>query len=219
MTLVYILLAVIAFILWKIYRQKEQEREEMANEKLDAEYEERKKERFKDYPHLIGKLEGNWLDVFAMHHERGLPLLKLSFMLMLGESVKIDYSDGSMKWDNLWSCSEELLEHLEEFHEGTVAEHEIAVATYWQIAAEALGKLIEESPEKTISDSGRDNAPLEGHQLEVKPFTDIERIANLFPKKANHPEKEITFYDEKGGFPRESEGSTRIHEKLQAQGA
>jgi uncharacterized protein (DUF952 family) len=58
MTLVYILLAVIAFILWKIYRQREEEKEAVEAEKFDVEWEAKKKEEFKDYPHLYGKLEG-----------------------------------------------------------------------------------------------------------------------------------------------------------------
>ncbi|MCI0566067.1 hypothetical protein L0Y46_02605, partial [bacterium] len=133
MTFIYILLAIIAFILWKIYRQREDEKEQIASEKFDAEWEEKKKEEFKDYPHLWGKLEGNWLEVFANHHKNGLPLLKIAFLLMLGESTKIDYSEGSLKYDSLWDCSKELLEHLEKYHEGTTAEHEIALCTYWQI--------------------------------------------------------------------------------------
>src|SRR5574337_1210177 len=120
--LVIILLAIIAYILWKIYRQKEDEKEQIDNEKSDAEYEAKKKERFKDYPHLYGKLEGNWLDVFAMHAERGTPLLNLAFMLYLQESTKIDFSEGAHKWDILWDLTEEILEDLEKNHEGTNTE-------------------------------------------------------------------------------------------------
>ena len=36
MTLVYILLIVIAYILWRIYRQKEEEKERIADEKYDT---------------------------------------------------------------------------------------------------------------------------------------------------------------------------------------
>lgn len=202
MILVYILLAVIAFILWRIYRQREDERAEIVDEKFDAEWEQKQKEKFKDYPHLYGKLEGNWLDVFAGQAERGTPLLKLAFHLYLSESTKIDFSEGAQKWDTLWDLTEELLEHLEKFHEGSVVEHEIAVTTYWQIAAEAVGELIKENPE------------IEGKKLETEPYTNISKIVLLFPKKANHPAKEISFSDEKGLFPRESKGSTYIHEKI-----
>jgi hypothetical protein len=213
-TLGIILLAVIAYYLWKIYRQKEEEKEQIANEKAEAESEQRDKERFKNYPHLYGKLEGNWLDVFAHHAENNLPLLNMAFMLMLQESTKIDYSEGSMKWDSLWTCTEELLEHLEKFHEGSIVEHQIAVCTYWQIAAGAMEKLIEESPEKTKTPAGRDSAPIEGKKLEVAPFTNINKIVSLFPKKADHSAKELSFTEEKGNFPRESKGSKLIHDRI-----
>src|SRR3989338_805386 len=146
MTFVYILLAIIAFILWKIYRQKEDEKQVITVEKHDAEWEARKKEEFKDYPHLYGKLEGNWLEVFALHAKNPGHLMKMMFYLMLGESTKIDYSEGSMKYDGLWDFSKELLEHLEKYHEGTVTEHEIALCTYWQIAATEVGELIKKKP-------------------------------------------------------------------------
>lgn len=92
-----ILLAVIAYMLWRIYRQREDEKIEIYNEKLDVKHEQERKEKFKDYPHLYGKLEGNWLDVFAHHAENDIPLLKLAFLLYLGESTKIDLSDGARK--------------------------------------------------------------------------------------------------------------------------
>lgn len=216
--IILILLAVIAYILWKIYRQKENEKEQIANEKFDAEWEAKKKEKFKDYPHLYGKLEGNWLEVFAMHTTNPGHLMKLMFFLMLGESTKIDYSEGSMKYDALWDCSKELLEHLEKYHEGSVTEYEIALCTYWQISAEKVGELIGQSPEKHLSDKGKEWAPIEGSKIEAEPFTNIENIALLFPKKANHPKTEITFFNEDGSFPRQSSGSNMIDKKITALG-
>lgn len=218
MTILYILLAIIAYFIYRIYRQKEDERETIANEKFDIEREAKKKEEFKDYPHLYGKLEGNWLEVFALHAKNPGHLLKMAFYLMLGESTKIDYSEGSMKWDSLWDASKELLEHLEKYHEGSITEHEIALCTYWQISAEAVGELIKESLEKIITKSGRDTAPIEGRKLEVEPYTNIDKIASLFPKKVNHPAKEITFFNPDGSFPRESKGSALIDEKISALG-
>jgi hypothetical protein len=212
--IVVILLAIIAYILWRIYRQKEEEKEQIANEKFDAGWEQKQKEKFKDYPHLYGKLEGNWLDVFVHHAENNIPLLNLAFMLYLQESTKIDFSEGAQKWDTLWDLTEEILEDLEKHHEGSTTEHLIAVCTYWQIASEAMGELIKESPEKTKTPKGRDSAPIEGNKLEVKPFTDIKNILSLFPKNANHPEKELLFTDEKGNFPRESKGSKLIHDRI-----
>ncbi|MDD3064343.1 MAG: hypothetical protein PHX50_16220 [Massilibacteroides sp.] len=214
MIILYIILAIIAYYIYRIYRQKEDEKDAIYNEKLDVEHEQARKEKFKDYPHLYGKLEGNWLDVFAHHAENNLPLLNLAFMLYLEESTKIDFSEGAQKWDTLWDITEEILEDLEKHHEGTPAEHLIAVCTYWQIASEAMGELIKESPEKTKTPKGRDSAPIEGKKLEVKPFTDIKNILSLFPKKANHPAKELSFTDEKGNFPRESKGSEMIHKRI-----
>lgn len=206
MTIVIILLAIIAFILWKIYRQREEEKEQVANEKFDAEWEAKKKEEFKDYSHLYGKLEGNWLEVFANHHKKGLPLLKIAFLLMLEGTTKFELSDGSLKYDSLWDCTKELLEHLEKYHEGSTAEHEIAVCTYWQIAAGAAEELTKENPE------------VEGKKMETEPFTNIDNIASLFPKKANHPAKEITFFNTDSSFPRESKGSTLLDKKIEALG-
>lgn len=220
MTYVIILLAIIAFILWKIYRQKEDEREAIADEKSDAEYERKRKERFKDYPHLFEKIDDTWIQVFAPQSniDGKSYLLKSMFFLMVGESTKIDYSEGSMKYDSLWNATKELLEHLEKFHEGTVVEHEIALATYWQLAATKMGELIEEKPNTGSLSSGAHTSPIEGEEVEKAPFTDIENIASLFPKKANHTAKEITFFNADGSFPRESEGSTLIDEKLSALG-
>ena len=213
MLLLYILLAIIAYILWRIYRQKEDEKIEAYNEKLDIQHEQKRKEKFKDYPHLYGKLEGNWLDVFAMHAENKTPLLNLAFMLYLQESTKIDYSEGAHKWDVMWDLSEELLEDLEKYHEGSTDEHLIAVCTYWQIASEAMGKLIETSPNKEMR-SGRATSEIGGEKLEVKPYTNIKNITSLFPKKSNHPAEELSFVDEKGSFPRESKGSKLIHDRI-----
>lgn len=214
MTIIYILLAIIAYYIYRIYRQKEDEKDAIYNEKLDAEHEQARKEEFKDYPHLYGKLEGNWLDVFVHHAENDIPLLNLAFMLYLGESTKIDFSEGSQKWDTLWDLTEELLEDLEKHHEGTTTEHLIAVCTYWQIAAGAMGELIEENPNTGGLSSGAHTSEIEGEKLEVEPYTNIKNILSLFPKKTNHPAKELLFTDEKGRFPRKSEGSKLIHERI-----
>lgn len=220
MTLVVILLAVIAYILWKIYRQKEDEKDSIANEKADAEYEQNRKERFKDYPHLFEKIDDKWIQVFAPQSNIDGKdyLLKSMFYLMLGESTKIDYSEGSVKFDSLFDATKELLEHLEKFHEGSVVEHEIALATYWQLAAMKMGELIEEQPNSGSLSSGAHTSPIEGEELEKAPFTDIEKIASFFPKKANHPKHEISFFNEDGSFPRESNGSPLIDEKMKALG-
>lgn len=220
MTIVYILLAIIAYYIYRIYRQKEDEKQAIADEKFNAEWEQQKKEKFKDYPHIYGKLEGNWLKVFhETAVEKGIPLLRVMFYLMVGESTKIDYSEGSTKYDSLWDATKELLEHLEKFHEGSVVEHEIALATYWQIAAMEMDKLLKEKPNtKSLSSPNAHTAEIEGEKLEKAPFTDIEKITSLFPKKDNHPAHEITFFNKDGSFPRESKGSTLIDEKISALG-
>lgn len=218
MTPLYILLAIIAYILWRIYLQKEEEKEQIANEKFDAEYKQSRKERFKDYPHLFEKIDDSWIQVFAKQSNiNGKDyLLKSMFFLMVSESTKIDYSEGSMKYDSLWDATKELLEHLEKFHEGSVVEHEIALATYWQLAATKMGELIKEKPNTGSLSSDAHTSPIEGKELEKAPFTDIEKITSLFPKKANHPDKEITFFNKDGSFPRESKGSVLIDEKISA---
>ena len=99
-----------------------------------------------------------------------------------------------------------MLEHLEKYHEGSIAEHEIAICTYWQIAAGAAEELTKENPE------------VEGKKLEMEPFINIDKIASLFPKKADHPAKEITFFNSDGSFPRESKGSAIIDKKIEALG-
>lgn len=214
MTLLYILLAVIAYVLWRIYRQKEEGKEQIANEKIDAEYEIERKKRFSDYPHLYGEIEDSWLEVFAHNAENNIPLLNLAFMLYLHETTKIAFSEGSRVWDTLWDLTEELLEHLEKYHEGTDTEYLIAICFYWQMSAESMGKLIDGSPEKTKTQSGREEAPIERKKLETVPYTNIENIFSLFPKKTNHPPKELSFRDKKGNFPRESKGSKLVHKRI-----
>jgi len=220
MIILYIILAIIAYYIYRIYRQKEDEKDAIYNEKLDAEHEKNRKEKFKDYSHLFEKIDDSWIEVFA--HQGNIDgkdyLLKSMFYLMLGESTKIDYSEGSMKYDSLFDVTKELLEHLEKYHEGSVLEHEIALATYWQLAATRMGELIKERPNTGSLSSGAHTAEIEGEELEKAPFTDIEKIASWFPKKANHPAHEITFFNKDGSFPRESNGSALIDEKISALG-
>lgn len=221
MILLYIILAIIAYYIYRIYRQKEDEKDAIYNEKLDVEHEQARKEKFKDYPHLFEKIDDSWIQVFAgQGNIDGKDyLLKSMFYLMLGESTKIDYSEGSTKYDSLWDVTKELLEHLEKYHEGSVLEHEIALATYWQLAATRMGELIKERPNTgSLSSADAHTSPIEGEELEKAPFTDIEKIASWFPKKANHPAHEITFFNKDASFPRESKGSALIDEKMSVLG-
>lgn len=220
MIILYIILAIIAYYIYRIYRQKEDEKDAIYNEKLDAEHEQARKEKFKDYPHLFGNIDDSWIQVFSQQSNIDGKdyLLKSMFYLMVHESCRIDYSEGSTKYDSLWNATKELLEHLEKFHEGSVVEHEIALATYWQLAATKMGELIEENPNTGSLKSGAHTSEVAGEKVEVAPFTDIEKIAELFPKKANHPAHEITFFNKDGSFPRESKGSALIDEKMSALG-
>jgi hypothetical protein len=165
-----ILLATIAYFLWRIYSQRNEERIKTLTQE-DAEN--RDSELAKKFPHLVGNIESNWIQVFESNSESGISILKLSWLSYEGESTKIDFSDGSFAWDNLWNLSEELLEHLEQFHEGSNLEHEIAISYYWQLAAEAMGDLVAENP------------VIEGSKMEVEPFTNISKILSFFPKKDN----------------------------------
>ncbi len=220
MIILYIILAIIAYYIYRIYRQKEDEKDAIYNEKLDVEHEQARKEKFKNYPHLFEKIDDSWIQVFAgQGNIDGKDyLLKSMFYLMLGESTKIDYSEGSVKYDSLFDATKELLEHLEKYHEGSVLEHEIALATYWQLAATRMGELIKEKPNTGSLSGDAHTSPIEGEEIEKEPFTDLEKIVSWFPKKANHPAHEITFFNKDGSFPRESKGSALIDEKMSTLG-
>ena len=81
-----------------------------------------------------------------------------------------------------------------------------------------MGELVKENPNTGSLKSGTHTSEVAGEKLEVAPFTDIENIASLFPKKTNHPDHEITFFNKDGSFPRESKGSALIDEKIKALG-
>ena len=205
MTFIYILLAIIAFILWKIYRQKENEREAIADEKFDAEWEAKKKEEFKDFPHLIGKVDYTWLELFGkLYVEKDFPHINAAFMMYLKEAnnTKLDIIEVDHLFDSLWDLTEELIEHLEKYHESTKYEYDIAITTFWQNAAQEAESFM-----------GKDFETIK-KMFQSAPFTDIEKIPSWFPKKDNHPAKELSFRDKEGNFPRESEGSKVIHERI-----
>ncbi|PIV50940.1 hypothetical protein COX67_04790 [Candidatus Falkowbacteria bacterium CG_4_10_14_0_2_um_filter_36_22] len=204
MTLLYILLAIIAYILWRIYRQKEEEKEQIADEKYDAEWEAKKKEEHKDYPHLIGNIDYTWLKLFGkLYIEKNISHLNAAFSMYLKESnnTKLDM-EVDMLFNSVWDLTEELLEHLETYHESTKYENEIAIITYWQLIAEEAESFV-----------GKDMEAIK-KAFRTTPFTDIEKISSFFPKKDNHPDKELSFRDEKGEFPRESKGSKLIHDRI-----
>ena len=205
MTLITILLAVIAYILWRIYRQREDERESIADEKFEAEWEEKKKEEFKDYPHLIGKIDYSWLELFGrlyINHEGSH--LNQAFMMYLREAnnTKLDMFEVDELFNCLWDLTEELIEHLEKYHESTKFENEIAIITYWQNLPNGEEVFV-----------GKDIEAIK-KMFQSSPFTDIEKIPMWFPRKDNHPNKELSFRDENGNFPRESKGSEIVHKRI-----
>jgi hypothetical protein len=215
-TIIVILLAVIAYILWRIFRQKEDEKQAITDEKFDAEWEAKKKEEFKDYPHLIEKVDYTWLELFGRlyvetdknHPGRwqngGSPHLNAAFTMYLKEAnnTKLDIMEVDHLFDSLWDLTEELIEHLEKYHESTKYEYEIAIISFWQLVAQEAESFI-----------GKDFEVIK-KMFQSAPFTDIEKITSWFPKKDNHPEKELSFRDEKGNFPRESKGSKIIHDRI-----
>jgi len=175
---------------------------------LEAEWEQKRKEEFKRYPHLIGNVSYTWLNLFGkVYLEKGFPHLKAAYLIYLQTSnnTKLDMQ-ADLLFSSLWNLSEELLEHLEKCHESSEYEYEIAILTYWQTIAEKDESLI-----------GKDAKTLKTI-FQSPPFTDIQKIASWFPKNTNHPVKEISYTDEDGTFPRKSNGSTLIEEKLKALG-
>jgi len=213
-TIGIILLAVIAYFLWKIYNQREEEKRQIADDKFEVDWEAKKKEEFKDFPHLIGKVDYTWLEIFGRQYVEieknhpgrwqngGSPHLNAAFMMYLKESNNTERNiiEVDHLFDSLWDLTEELLEHLEKFHEGTKYEYEIAIITFWQLA-------------ETESFKGENFETIK-KMFQSAPFTDIEKITSWFPKKDNHPDKELEFRDDEGIFPRESKGSKIIHDRI-----
>lgn len=216
MIILYILLAIIAYYLYQIYRQKENEKQVIADQKFDTDWEAKKKEEFKDYPHLIGKIDYTWLELFGRLYVEtdknnpgrwqngGSPHLNAAFMIYLKEAnnTKLDIMEVDQLFDSLWDLTEELVEHLEKYHESTKYEYEIAIITFWQLVAEEAESFI-----------GKDFEEIK-KIFQSAPFTDIEKITSWFPKRDNHPDKEISFRDENGNFPKESKGSEIIHKRI-----
>jgi hypothetical protein len=78
-----IILAILAYIIRRIYRHREDEETDADIDKFEVDREQelknkhphfavdREQELKNKYPHLVGKLEGNWLEVFALNAERG----------------------------------------------------------------------------------------------------------------------------------------------------
>jgi hypothetical protein len=181
------------------------EKERITSEKFNAEWEQIRKEEFKNYPHLIGKVDYAWLELFGkVFVEKDMSHINAAFLIYAKEAnnTKLDIIEVDHLFDSLWDLSEELLEHLEKYHESTKYEYEIAILAFWQIAAQGADSFVGKDIE-TIT-----------KMFQSAPFTDIEKIPSWFPKKDNHPVKELSFRGENANFPRKSEGSKLIHERI-----
>jgi hypothetical protein len=204
--IIIILLVVIAYYLYKIYSQKEGEIGEARDKAYQEESEKEFKEKYQGkYTYLIGKIENSWLETFVYNLEHGVPIHKLAYRLYFDavyhreKSKSHSNSGAEVYWidtgfDNLWNLTEELLEHLEKYHEGTKNEFEIAVAHYWQIAASEAKSFTDETDREVII-----------RKFQSAPFSNLSDIISWFPKKQGHPKDEISFVDKKTDlFPRKS---------------
>jgi len=210
--IIVILLVIIAYILWRIYRQKEEEKEAISktelmieDEKFEAKWEGEQKEKFKKYPHLLGNIDYNLLELYGeLYVEKGWPHLQMAFAkyVDIANNTSPGIDDADFLFHSLWDITEELLEHLEKYHDSSRYEYEIAISVYWQNVAE-----------KAESFVGKDLESIK-QEFQSSPFTDMQEIISWFPKKNNHPSKEITFVDEMGFFPRKSKGSIYINKKI-----
>lgn len=93
-------------------------------------------------------------------------------MIYLKEAnnTKLDMEADPL-FDSLWDITEELLEHLEKYHESTKYEYEIAITTFWQLAAQEAESFVG----KSIEDIKK--------AFQSAPFTNIEKIPSWFPQK------------------------------------
>ena len=162
------------------------------------------------YPHLVGNIENSWLEVFGgMYVEKGLPHLRAAenMYLVADNNTKQDVEVDFILCD-LWDLTNELLEHLEKYHESTEYEYEIAVVNYWQqVSTEAE------------SFDGENNQEVIRRKFQNPPYTDLQEIVLWFPKKKNHPKSEIkfnlTYVNKKPGpLPRKTKFPDFIKKKL-----
>ena len=123
------------------------------------------------YPHLVGKIENSWLGVF------GEAYLKMSVShphLRAAQNIYIK-ADNNTKQDNevdfllcdLWDHTNELLEHLEKYHESNKYEFEIAVVNYWQQVAN-----------EAESFDGENNQEVIRRKFQNPPYTDLQEISS-----------------------------------------
>ena len=85
--LILIALAIIAYLLWRIYRQREDEKIDEVTREVR---EEERKAWERKYPNLIDNVDFTLLRVLDLQVEGGAPLLKLAWLLYVGGSTKIE---------------------------------------------------------------------------------------------------------------------------------
>ena len=130
------------------------------------------------------------------------------------ESTKIDYSEGSVKYEilslmlqrNYWNI-------LKKFHEGSVVEHEIALATYWNNKYTKMGELEGEDQILEVSNRVFILPEVAGESGSRTAFTDIGKLRLGFQRKKN-PAKKLLSYNTDRLIPRESKGSAVIDKKM-----
>lgn len=212
-TAIVILLAVIAYILWKSLKLKEQEREEHLAAEWDREQKNKAEATRQKYPYITGKANPNWIELFGerINDSSRERLLKMAWLLYMGELKNVPHEGelivSEIDYDNLWCLTEELYEHLEKYHQGNKIEKMIALAAYWQEAATKVGEIFEINPKFTNT------------EFDKPPFTDLEKIVHWFPKNTDHPVEEFSCRESKTGkFPRGSSGSEYTHEEMKRQG-
>ena len=164
------------------------------------------------YPHLVGKIENSWLELF------GKKYLEMSVShphLRAAQNIYLK-ADNNTKQDvevdfllcDLWDLTNVLLEHLEKYHESNEYEYEIAIVNYWQkVATEAE------------SFDGENNQEVIRRKFQTPPYIDLQEIVTWFPRKKNHPKSEIKFnfsYVNKkaGPLPRKTKFPDFIEKKL-----
>jgi hypothetical protein len=193
---------------------KQEEAEEARNKTYQEESEKGFREKYQGkYPHLVGKIENSWLEVFG-----GEPYLKMSVSHPQLRAAQMMYikADNNTKQDNevdfilcdLWDLTNILLEHLEKYHESNEYEYEIAIVMYWQLVVT-----------EAESFTGENDVEVIRRKFQSPPYTDLQEIVSWFPKKKNHPKSEIKFnfiYVNKkpGPLPRKTKFPDFIDKKL-----
>ncbi len=216
MILIAIVIFIVGFLIFQAIEKnnalKQKELEETSNKAYREDQKEEEKEfrekYQKKYPHLVGNMEDSTLITLSslgVNLKKGSSFLQGACNMYLRACVQQDHNADFMFGD-LWDLTEELLEHLEKYHEVSNQEHEMAIFNYWGMLESEADLLRGLTDPKVIRE-----------KFQSPSFTNLQEIVSWFPKKKLHPKSEISFVDEKTGlFPRKSKGSDFIEKKLKA---